>query len=251
MPRSEVHPRWITPAPLGGGHHYLALRDHIARQIEDGRLPPGTRLPSERQLQLGAGIARGTIREALFQLEAEGRIHRKDRSGWFVSPPPIIYEPTRGAGFMTYVAEQGRRPETVTLSAKKVRAGPLGPALGLGPEVEVYVVRRQRLIDGQPVLVENIAVNPDLAPDLLKHSFNGSLSGILRSEYGLTAVRAVVDMQPCALVREEAAALGVKSGAPGLLVVRTNYDAQGRVVEYDHEYWRHSALKIHVEAPVD
>lgn len=250
MSRTESRPWWIEPAPLGGGHHYLALRDHIARQIEEGRLPAGTKLPSERQLQIGAGIARGTIREALFQLEAEGLIYRRDRSGWFISPGPIVYDPTRWAGFMTYVAEQGRRPETVTLSAEEVRAGALGPALGLGGEEQVFVVRRQRLIDGRPVLVERIAVNPALAPDLLRHSFDGSLSGILRAEYGLVVVRNVVDMQPCALVREEAVALGVKSGAPGLLVVRTSYDAEGRVVEYDHEYWRHDALKIHVEAQV-
>ncbi len=36
-------------------------------------------------------------------------------------------------------------------------------------------------------------------------------------------------------------------------MVRTSYDAGGRVVEFDREYWRHDALKISVEArsPLD
>jgi len=59
-----------------------------------------------------------------------------------------------------------------------------------------------------------------------------------------------VDMQPCALTRGEAEALQVKSGLPGLNVVRTSYDAQGRVVEFDREYWRHDALKISVDIRV-
>ena len=49
--------------------HYLGVRDAIATRIAGGELKPGERLPSERQLQVGGGVARGTIREALFQLE--------------------------------------------------------------------------------------------------------------------------------------------------------------------------------------
>jgi hypothetical protein len=41
-----------------------------------------------------------------------------------------------------------------------------------------------------------------------------------------------VDMQLCALVREPMESLGVKSGTPALLVVRTSFDKAGRVVEY-------------------
>jgi DNA-binding GntR family transcriptional regulator len=57
-------------------------------------------------------------------------------------------------------------------------------------------------------------------------------------------------MQPCALTLHEAQALRVKSGLPGLSVVRTSYDAQGRIIEFDREYWRHDALKISVDIRV-
>jgi DNA-binding GntR family transcriptional regulator len=240
-------PWWTVPAPLSGAHQYLSLRDHIARQIENGVVPAGAKLPSERQLQMGAGIARGTIRQALFQLEAEGVIYRRDRAGWYISPKPIVYDPTRWAGFMTYVSEQGRKPETQTLSAEATRSGALGAQVGAGVDDEVYVIRRRRLIDGRPVLVERIVVPPLLAPGLLSFSLDGSLTAILKAHYGVLVHRNVVDMQPCALVKEEAEALGVKSGTPGLLVVRKSFDAQGRVVEFDHEHWRHDAVQIHVE----
>jgi DNA-binding GntR family transcriptional regulator len=83
----------------------LVLRDQIALNLELGKLPSGTRLPSERKLQSDSGAARGTVREALFQLEAEGLIYRRDRSGRYVSPPAVTNDPTRWYGFMTYVAE--------------------------------------------------------------------------------------------------------------------------------------------------
>src|ERR1700761_1483420 len=106
------------------GPQYLVLRDQIALNIESGKTPPGTRLPSERKLQADSGAARGTIREALFQLEAEGLIYRRDRSGWYVSPPAVTYNPTRWCGFMTYVSEQGRTPGMEVLRKNPTPATP-------------------------------------------------------------------------------------------------------------------------------
>lgn len=230
---------------------YLTLRDRIAEGIEMGKMAPGARLPSERQLQTDSGAARGTIREALFQLEAEGLIYRRDRSGWYVSPPPITYDPTRWAGFMSYVAEQGRTPATVTLSKDEVPAAPaVADIFRVAPGTRLYVISRRRLIDARPVLVERITVDPKLAPGLFNHSLEGSLTQVLTEHYKLSVARNRVSMRPCALVKNAADQLGVKTGTPGLEVVRTSFDAAGRVVEYDWEYWRHDAIRIHVDLNV-
>jgi DNA-binding GntR family transcriptional regulator len=89
-----------------------------------------------------------------------------------------------------------------------------------------------------------------MAPGLLDHALDGSITKILSSAYELTVVRNRVDMRPCALVKQAADVLGVKPGTPGLLVVRTSLAADGRVVEYDQEYWRHDAIRIHVDLKV-
>jgi DNA-binding GntR family transcriptional regulator len=230
---------------------YLGVRDDIAARMANGELKAGERLPSERQLQVGGGVARGTIREALFQLEAEGLIYRKDRSGWYVSPPPVVYDPTRWEGFMSYVEAQGRRPETETLSTSEIACdGMLAQIFSRPVGAPMYLIRRRRSIDGRAVLVESIVVDAAMAPGLLEHDLAGSLTSVLKSVYGIGVARNKVDMQPCALTRDEAEALRVKSGLPGLSVVRTSYDAQGGVVEFDREYWRHDALKISVDIRV-
>lgn len=230
---------------------YLALRDRIAEGIEAGKLAPGERLPSERKLQVDSGAARGTIREALFQLEAEGLIYRRDRSGWYVSPPPVTYDPTRWAGFMTYVAEQGRTPSTETLATDTVPAtAALADIFRIAPGSRLLAITRRRSIDGRSVLVERIMVDPRLAPDLFTHQLDASLTHILSQHYGLAVARNRVDMRPCALVKDAAEALGVKAGTPGLLVVRTSLDENGRVVEYDQEYWRHDSIRVHVDLNV-
>jgi DNA-binding GntR family transcriptional regulator len=247
MPQSDAS----NAREAAGGLHYLSVRDYIAAPIIAGALTPGARLASERELQAGAGVARGTVREALFQLEAEGVIYRKDRSGWYVSPPPVVYDPTRWEGFMSYVEAQGRRPTTETLATGEIACDPLlAEVFGKPPGSPLYLIRRRRCIDGRAVLVENIVVDPTLAPGLLAHDLDQSLTSVLKSAYNISVARNRVDMRPCALTLEEAEALRVKSGLPGLSVVRTSYDGQGRVVEFDREFWRHDALKVSVDIRV-
>mgnify|MGYP000176179406 FL=1 len=230
---------------------YLGVRDDIAARIAAGEFKPGERLPSERQLQVGGGVARGTVREALFQLEAEGVIYRKERSGWYVSPPPVVYDPTRWEGFMSYVEAQGRRPETETLSKVEITCdGVLSQIFSRPVGAPLYWIRRRRSIDGRAVLIESIIVDGARAPGLIEHDLNGSLTSVLKSVYGIGVARNKVDMRPCALTRDEAEALRVKSGLPGLSLVRTCYDAQGNVVEFDREYWRHDALTVSVDIRV-
>ncbi len=254
MPRKKSLDRpgwWMDLPDSTESRHYLGVRDSIAAHIHSGDLAANACLPSERQLQTGTGAARGTVRAALFQLEAEGLIYRKERSGWYVSPAPIVYNPTRWESFISYVTAQGRTPRTELLSARDVQAtADCSAVFGVKPGAPLYELRRRRYIDGRAVLIETIFVDPRLAPGLLEHDLETSLTEVLRHHYGTDVARNRIEMQPCALTQEAALALRVKSGLPGLLVTRISEDARGRVVEYDHEYWCHDALKISVDIGV-
>jgi len=233
------------------GLHYLDMRDDIAARIAAGDLKPGDKLPSERHLQGELGVARGTIREGLFQLEAEGVIYRRDRSGWYVSPPPVVYDPTRWEGFISYVEAQGRTPATETISAEAIVADPLlAEVFSRPPGSPLYLIWRRRYVDNRAVLLERLVVDAALAPDLLRFNFDQSLTSILKTEYGISVGRNQITMQPCALTGQEAQLLRVKSGLPGLALQRISYDTQGRVLEFDHEYWRHDAVRLSVDIRV-
>ncbi|MGZ4194510.1 MAG: GntR family transcriptional regulator, partial [Solirubrobacteraceae bacterium] len=49
----------------GGGVAYPALAAALRGLIVEGRLPPYTRLPSERELALALGVSRNTVTAAL------------------------------------------------------------------------------------------------------------------------------------------------------------------------------------------
>lgn len=78
--RSEVF------RPLGGRRSLAdALIDRLTAEITSGRLVPGSRLPTEREMMASMGISRTVVREAIAALRAEGLISTRQGLGAFVA----------------------------------------------------------------------------------------------------------------------------------------------------------------------
>jgi DNA-binding transcriptional MocR family regulator len=72
----------------GGATAYPALAAALRALIVEGRLPPHTRLPSERALAAALGVSRNTATAALDVLREQGYLaSRRGRGSWITSPP--------------------------------------------------------------------------------------------------------------------------------------------------------------------
>lgn len=72
---------------LGQGSLNSRIRDEIMRVLEERRLMPGDRLPSERELAASLEVSRPSVREAVRSLQAEGRLVVRHGQGVFVAEP--------------------------------------------------------------------------------------------------------------------------------------------------------------------
>jgi GntR family transcriptional repressor for pyruvate dehydrogenase complex len=68
------------------GSGIFAMMAEIERSIASGAWAPGTKLPTERELEAQFGLARNTLRKSLKRLEEEGKIVRHVGRGSFVAP---------------------------------------------------------------------------------------------------------------------------------------------------------------------
>jgi len=227
---------------------YLQIRDNLASQIEAASLRPNDKLPSERTLSESFGITRMTVRQALLQLAAEGLIHRLHRRGWFVSPPRLRYDPALNISFTENVESQGRKPGTALLSQEQITASAWESShLEVPAGESVFLIRRMRLMDSRPVLVEHLHVNAARCPGLLDLPLDQSLTNLLAKHYGIVERRAQIRIRPTALTASQAEPLRVAAGTPGLYLTRTTYDQHDNVVEFDQEFWRQDVLELVVE----
>ncbi|WNQ10038.1 GntR family transcriptional regulator [Paenibacillus aurantius] len=66
---------------------YLQLKGEILSWLAAGRMKPHERMPSENEISAMFGMSRQTVRQALGELEQEGKLYRKQGRGTFVSEP--------------------------------------------------------------------------------------------------------------------------------------------------------------------
>lgn len=64
---------------------YLQIVDGIKIRIAGGELPPGSKIPSVRDLAAEVGVNPNTMQRALTQLEQEGLLHAQRTSGRYVT----------------------------------------------------------------------------------------------------------------------------------------------------------------------
>lgn len=69
---------------------YEQLYRYFRAEIECGKLKAGEKLPSRRQLSAGFNLSPGTVESAYSQLLAEGYIHARKQSGYYVSAVDVL-----------------------------------------------------------------------------------------------------------------------------------------------------------------
>ncbi|NVC61746.1 phosphonate utilization transcriptional regulator PhnR [Vibrio sp. 05-20-BW147] len=224
---------------------YIKIKEAIVEQIEAGMLAPRQKLPAERKLAESFDTTRVTLREALSLLEAEGRIYREDRRGWFISPLPLRYDPMQTLNFTNMALAQNRVPKTQLLGAKAMLANKAAARLlNLQPFSDVLRVDRVRYLEDRPVVYVTNYVRPELFANLLDHDLSNSLTDIYREHFGVRYQKTRYRISTSTLLGEMAQALRATSGTPAMVVERINYNQQGELVDCAIEYWRHDAICI-------
>ena len=74
-----------TLSPIRHRQRYEHVADRIAADIRAGRLVPGERLPSERDLARRLEVGRASVREAIAALQVAGMLETRPGSGSFVA----------------------------------------------------------------------------------------------------------------------------------------------------------------------
>ncbi|MFC5723418.1 GntR family transcriptional regulator [Streptomyces gamaensis] len=204
---------------------YWHLKTVLSEAL-DSEFAVGEILPNERELAARFGVARATLRQALEQLELEGRLQRRRGVGTTVAPPRTVV--AVGDGERSW---PGGGPE-IWQPVDSAEAQPphaVARALGVPSDDPVHVVRRIRRSHGQPVAAELLYVP---AATLPATAALGTLAGAARARAVLRELqRLPLDGQDRSVELGSARADDAKKldrlpGAPVLLVT-TRYFAGG------------------------
>ena len=223
------------------------IENWLADEIAAGRLAPSDRLPTEQELAAWLGVSRMTLRHALAELAQRGLVTRTvGRSGGtFVAAPKLEQDLTVLAGFSHQLRRYGLVAGARVLAAAQIPASATAAAaLEIGQGEPVYEVRRLRLADGQPILLEHSQFPAHRCPGMLDYRLDGSLYELLEEKYGQRPHRARESLEPVAAGVREAEALQIAEGAPLMLVERTAYAKSGMPLEFARDLFRGDRTRV-------
>lgn len=229
----EKIPETETTATARALPLYAQVKGLIMQHLIAGRWRPGEILPSEFQLAAEFDVSQGTVRKALDELAAENVVVRKQGRGTFVAEHDHHRELFH---FFHLVGPDGvrRLPESRQISVRKGLAGRVeADRLGIPRGDTVIRIRRTRLLDGRPVISEQIAVPLILFPDLADiRDVPNTLYDFYERRYDITIARAVENLSAIAADERDARQLDIATGTPLLEIDRTALALDGTPVEW-------------------
>ena len=222
----------LPTGPLRRPQQHEEIADYLRDEIFAGHIPAGESLPSEVELCEQFNTSRGPVRQAVATLRAEGLLSsgRGRRS--------LVLSNTRTETFeeilsnTSWIFRMGKDPsEDVEQFGMDTASEELAECMRITPGDEVFIVRRVRSADGEPMVIEQMAFLPVLSEVI--ESVDTSEQSIHRE-----LIRAGADFNNIsrAFTIEQADAdvagkLGITEGAPVLRVKIKALTHNGDVLE--------------------
>jgi len=238
MKTVSINPRSSVPK-------YSQLREILLDLIE-AELAYDALIPSERELVDRYGLSRMTVRQAINNLVAEGRLYRVAGKGTFVARPKVEM-PLRLTSFTEDMIARGQRPGGRDLERRIGGAsGQVARALGLNLGDAVHAMVRLRTADLVPMAIERSYIPVQVAPGLEDVTLTDrSLYETLETQFGVTLDHGEQTIEAGIVDADDAPLLGLRPGSAVLLVERRSF-AQGRPVELTISAYRGDRYQLHV-----
>ncbi|MFF5361861.1 GntR family transcriptional regulator [Streptomyces scabiei] len=228
---------------------YVRIRREIEARIRAGELPPGARLPTEKDLTAQYGVSRATAQRVLNDLAGAGLAIRRRRHGTFVA------EATRQINLLNFVtpatAARGTPGRHDVVSARVVRAADAVLRLpGAAADTAVVeLVRRKLDVREEPQSVERHVVLFAAAPDLLSEDLETLVTLPYLRREGVPVDTVRLHLDPVVLDEHDAALLHSEIGTPALSRRRELRTDDGGTVEVVTTVVRPGTAEFFLELP--
>jgi GntR family transcriptional regulator len=211
---------------------YVQASETLIRDISAGRLRDGERLAPEREMAARMGIAVGTLRKALSELEERGLVERIQGSGNYVRHRP---EASGLYAFFRLERLDGGGLPTADLFELDRMEKP-GDLPRFGASTHAFRIRRIRRLSAQPVALEEIWLDGIWADEIRPEQLSESLYLFYRRSLDLWIARAE-DRIGIAPVPDWGRTLDVFTGDIAGYVERWGRTETGEVAEYSRTWF--------------
>lgn len=224
---------------------HVRLATALRESIASGELLPGDSLPGDAALMDATGLARGTVRQAVATLRAEGLVQTRQGARTSVLQRPRLQPFSELLSFTAWALQQGAVPGARMIElVRRAVDPPVAAALRIGEHDLVWTMLRLRLLDGLPVMVERAAYPEHIGALLIDADLEtGSVYAAL-AEHGVEVASGHHRISAVPAEAADAELLRVRPGTPLLRQERTVFASDGTPIEHSDDHWRGDAIVL-------
>jgi GntR family transcriptional regulator len=218
---------------------YIQIAHRLRRSIDSGQVKQGDKLPSENELVQQYNISRITATAALDELVKAHLAYRERGRGTFVAQP-MLGNFSFFSSFTEDMLARGLKPSSrlVSLKMEKPDLETL-EKLKMVDGADYYCLVRVRLANDNPVVFQHAYLLKEMYPNLEEHDFEKQyLFDVMRKTYGYKPTYGEAIVEAGAATAEEASHLGIKIGAPVLIIWHLTLDDRFVLLEYVRSVYR-------------
>jgi DNA-binding GntR family transcriptional regulator len=226
----------VRPAALAISQpRYLQLAQTLLNEIEAGKYPVGSQLPTEFALCGQFGVSRATVREAVKRLAQMGLVARQPRIGTTVRAQTTVTAYRQSMADVGDLYQYAKDTTLVIESSETCRIDAAQAAMLDASPGETWLhLKGRRHVKGQPppICTTELWLYPAF------RSIQGIMGGltqavhsVIEQQFGEVVTEVEQEIRAVALGRAEAGQLGVAARSPALWVCRKYRNRLGQLVE--------------------
>jgi GntR family transcriptional regulator len=224
------------------------IAESLRRSIRSGIYTRGSQLPSERALMEEFGVSRGTVRQALATLRAEGAIASRKGARGVVLAEPRAQSFAELLSFSAWARSLGETPSGRVVELRRRYADATdADHLGLAEGEPVFSLVRVRMIGGVPVMVERTTFVESIGRKVAQLDLETDSIYARLAERGVVFAQARHYVSAIAADGEDAALLQVPVGTPLLRQVRRTTSPEGVPLEWADDRYMGDAVSFVLE----
>ncbi len=216
---------------------YRKVTDIVRERIEDETYKVGELLPDQNALAKEFKVNRLTVKKALDILASEGLIYKQSGLGTYVRGKIPFVDKEKDVAIDDFKGTcqefvPNRVKSDVLMFDVQLPNERIQKNLNIKRIDPVYEIKRVRMVDGEPIVLEHTYMPVKLVPELTKEICEKSIYAYMHDELNFTLGNAFRKFSALGADDEDVKVLNVEKGSPILEVEQVVYLTNGKTIEY-------------------
>lgn len=227
---------------------YIQLYDILRDKIENSEWQVDSQIPTEEELCKTYEVSKATVRLSILELVRQGYLTRKQGKGTFVCKRIVPEGLMMSTSFKELMLEAGVNFSTIVLARTvTMPVDDIDVKLGITENAHIIYIKRLRLLDNEPILLQESYIPHHLYPSLLHDDIEkNSLFELFEKKYGTKITRIVDYIEITQVTADEGKALELPKGATAMLLEQHFYAGDTQIM-YMRSIKRPERFRLFIE----